>query len=44
MIFYSGSGVYGEYLGGTAAGDEKIGEKIGEESDIGEKFRGNGCG
>jgi hypothetical protein len=27
MIFYSGSGVYGEYLGGTAAEDEKMGGK-----------------
>jgi hypothetical protein len=30
MIFYSYSGVYEEYLGGTAAEDEKIGEKIGK--------------
>jgi hypothetical protein len=29
MIFYNGSGIYGEYLGGTAARDEKIGGKIG---------------
>jgi hypothetical protein len=29
---------YRGYLGGTAAGDEKI------EGKIGEKFRGNGCG
>jgi hypothetical protein len=34
MIFYSCSGVYGEYLGGTAVGDEKIGG----ESDIGGKI------
>jgi hypothetical protein len=38
MIFYSGSGVYGEYLGGTTAGDEKIGGKIGGKSDIREKI------
>jgi hypothetical protein len=44
MIFYSCSGVYGEYLGGTAAGDEKIRGKIEGKSDIGGKFRGNGCG
>jgi hypothetical protein len=29
MIFYSCSEVQGEYLGGTAAGDEKIGGEIG---------------
>jgi hypothetical protein len=34
MTFYSCSGVYGEYLGGTAAGDEKIGGK----SDMGGKI------
>jgi hypothetical protein len=34
MIFYSGSGIYREYLGGTVAGDEKIGGK----SDIGGKI------
>jgi hypothetical protein len=31
MIFYSCSGIYGEYLGGTVAGDEKIETKIGEK-------------
>jgi hypothetical protein len=36
MIFYSCS--VGEYLGGTAAGDEKIGGKIGGKSDIGGKI------
>jgi hypothetical protein len=34
---------YRGYLEGTAAGDEKIGRKIGGKSDIGGKFRGNGC-
>jgi hypothetical protein len=38
MIFYSGSGVEGEYLGGTAAGEGKIEEKIGGKSDIGGKI------
>jgi hypothetical protein len=33
MIFYSCSGVYGVFRG-TAAGDEKIEEKIGGKSDI----------
>jgi hypothetical protein len=28
----------GEYLGETAAGDEKIGGNIGEKSDIGRKI------
>jgi hypothetical protein len=28
MIFYSCSGVYGEYLEGTAAGDENIGGEM----------------
>jgi hypothetical protein len=31
MIFYSCSGIYGEYLEGTVAGDEKIERKIGEK-------------
>jgi hypothetical protein len=31
MIFYSCSGVYGEYLEGTAVGDEKIGGKYGKK-------------
>jgi hypothetical protein len=35
---------YREYLGGTAAEDENIEGKIGGKSDIGGKFRGNGCG
>ena len=39
MIFYSCSGGIGEYLEGTAEGDEKTGGK----SDIGGKFRGDGC-
>jgi hypothetical protein len=38
MIFYSGSGIYGEYLGGTVAGDERIEGKIGRKSDIGGKI------
>jgi hypothetical protein len=28
MIFYSCSGVYREYLGGTAVGDEKIKDEM----------------
>jgi hypothetical protein len=28
MIFYSCSGIYGKYLGGTTAGDENIGGEM----------------
>jgi hypothetical protein len=28
MIFYGCSGVYGKYLRGTAAGDEKAGDEL----------------
>jgi hypothetical protein len=28
VIFYSCSGIYGENIGGTAVGDEKVGDEM----------------